>query len=255
MWTFGVSMFSSQQKETYKHEKLLQLYWSGNMDEARIYLNTHVWYFINQTRWQVSDDLYLWTAAESVKVLDENIIKQIQKKAFSLMVWYWYTIKNKNNYNKMLLLLDDEEVYLLENCFNLCIKEAPLHINPIKMWRYLIWRLWWHLMNLHREQIRKAPIENIHTDDIPTNLVDEIDMDMTHQFLWNIWMTEDECNMIWCRSHWMWEKNILDITWWTRPYYRRMQNKIKKKLADYYYSQWILNEINIISTEWELQSS
>lgn len=119
-------------------------------------------------------------------------------------------------------------------------------INYIKSGRYLVLRLRWQLLNTQIKDKKTLETEYVKPEDEDESLF-WTDTDLIHSHFSNLWITDEEKEVFLLKHSWLWEEAIRKEVKLSRGRYRNLLNRAKKKLANYYQSQWI-NETSYHAT-------
>lgn len=158
-------------------------------------------------------------------------------------IWYFISHTRRNVYGRDYDYIASEAIYLIDQQITKQIKKFHPGINPVKLWRYLIMRLRWHLMNLHSSTVKNQSdsIDEFSIDNYPCTMIWYDDFDDS---LESIWLNEIEVKVISMKVRWRWEREIFDLLNINRATLKYHYNNGIEKVKKFYLSQWIWNETN-----------
>ena len=158
------------------------------------------------------------------------------RKYLSDHIWYFISHTKWNVAEADYHWTASEAISTLDHQITKQIKKFWPKLNPIKMWKYLIIRLWWHLMNLHISNSR-VDISTYNDDcyEIPCNQWYD-DFDWTLSLLG---LTEMEQMVVSMKMRWAWERVLMRECGLNRKWIRQAYDSWIEKVRKFYISQWI----------------
>lgn len=157
-------------------------------------------------------------------------------------IWYFISHARWNVDESDYYIIASEAINLIDQQIIKQLKKYPDWINAVKMWRYLIMRLWWHLMNNHLASIKEqvSPYDEEHQYLSCNIWYDDFDDSLS-----SIGLSEIEQIIVSMKIKWHGEREIMKECDSNRATIRRHYENWLEKVRRFYLSQWIGNEASI----------
>ncbi len=160
-------------------------------------------------------------------------------------IWYFISHARWNVDESDYYIVASEAIHLIDQQIIKQLKKYPDWINAVKMWRYLIMRLWWHLMNNHLAGIKE---QTSPYDEENQYLSCNIWYDDFEDSLSSIGLNETERKIVSMKIRGHWERDIMNECNLNRATIRVHYDNWLNKVKEFYLSQWIGNEISVETT-------
>ena len=225
----------SSDGKMYDHNKLLSLY-QTDINSARLYLDEHIWYFLNRVSWQIYQNEFHEMRAFAIPIIDDFAQRQIH-----LYEWReaWLKLNSRSDKKEFLDAVSNGWKIPKSEWWNIEWKSADSN----KIGRYLVITLRFRLKNMAAAKQKWNDIyQPIDPEDLGVEIEekDEITISSTYNIIGDailsLWFNEQQ--IIWIHMSMIgWSSDVVCAweLWMELKEFRNMMKQVKHLIQKYIY--------------------
>lgn len=153
------------------------------------------------------------------------------RKYLSSHIWYFISNTRRTVSEWEYHSIASDAIYLIDQQILKQLNKWWPTLNPVKLWRYLILRLWWHLMN---QNISNSKNECNTYDQEYSNASTIVWYDSLMDNLLMMWLDTKEALVVSMKMNWYWERDIFSECDINREWIKSNLSSWLKKVKEHY---------------------